>query len=105
MRACSSHSLSVRTGQVLGLHFGGVYLDANYAVPAWELARDARVADAGVRFAGSRPRGAPSWLGAWTGLERPAATRPARPAMERAPAEWYERTGADDLRRDLDALA
>jgi Trypsin-like peptidase domain len=42
--------LSAKTGQVVGLHFAGVYLDANYAVPSAELARDGRVIDAGVNF-------------------------------------------------------
>lgn len=39
-----------KTGQVVGLHFAGVYLDANFAVPTAELARDGRVVDAGVNF-------------------------------------------------------
>ena len=38
------------TGRVVALHFAGVYLDANFTVPAWELARDRHVVDAGVRF-------------------------------------------------------
>jgi hypothetical protein len=42
--------LSAKTGRVVGLHFAGVYLDANYAVPSAELARDGRVIDAGVNF-------------------------------------------------------
>jgi endonuclease G len=43
--------ISADTGQVLALHFGGVYLQANYAVPTSELASDERVIDAGVNFA------------------------------------------------------
>ena len=39
------------SGHIVGLHFAGVYLDANYAVPTIELARDARVVNAGVNFA------------------------------------------------------
>lgn len=42
--------LSAKTGKVVGLHFAGVYLDANSAVPSAELARDGRVIDAGVNF-------------------------------------------------------
>jgi DNA/RNA endonuclease G (NUC1)/S1-C subfamily serine protease len=38
------------TGRVVALHFAGVYLDANFTVPAWELARDRHVVDTGVRF-------------------------------------------------------
>jgi endonuclease G len=36
---------------ILGLHFGGEYLVANYAVPSWELARNQRLRDEGVMFA------------------------------------------------------
>jgi endonuclease G, mitochondrial len=42
--------VDVDTGLVVALHFAGVYLQANYAVPARELARDRRVVDAGVTF-------------------------------------------------------
>jgi endonuclease G len=38
------------TGTVVGLHFAGIYLKANYAVPTRELALDRRVVDAGVNF-------------------------------------------------------
>ena len=62
--------IDLATGEVLGLHFGGRYLDTNYAVPAIELARDARVVDAGVKLAGAIPSGpAPAWLGAWRTLD------------------------------------
>ncbi len=40
------------TGEVIGLHFAGEYLKFNCGVPAFELAKDARVVDAGVTFAG-----------------------------------------------------
>jgi endonuclease G len=42
--------VDVATGRVLGLHFAGLYLKTNYAVPVAELARDRRVIDAGVTF-------------------------------------------------------
>jgi endonuclease G len=42
--------IDVKTGVVIGLHFAGEYLKANYAVPTFELARDSRVVDAGVNF-------------------------------------------------------
>lgn len=45
--------LDVETGEIVGLHFAGVYLKANYAVPAYELARDDRVVGAGLNFSGS----------------------------------------------------
>ena len=45
--------IDVNTGSVLGLHFAGAYLHANYAVPANELAADKRIVDAGVQFTSS----------------------------------------------------
>lgn len=64
--------IDLSTGEVLALHFGGRYLDVNYAVPAAELARDGRVRDAGVQFAGAAPGGPPpAWLHAWDGIETP----------------------------------
>lgn len=62
------------SGRILGLHFGGRYLESNYAVPAFELARDSRVVDAGVRFAGPTPGGASPWDGYWQGREQPASS-------------------------------
>ncbi|MBD2750934.1 MULTISPECIES: trypsin-like peptidase domain-containing protein [Microvirga] len=54
------------TGEILGLHFAGVYLDANFAVPTFELARDSRVVDAGVNFQ-SKPRSDPgAWVKWWS---------------------------------------
>ena len=44
--------IDVETGTVVALHFAGIYLKANYAVPSRELARDRRVVDAGVDFEG-----------------------------------------------------
>ena len=77
--------IDVATGQILGLHFAGVYLDTNYAVPGWELARDAKLVDLGVQFA-PRPAGAPPlpkpiWLSAWAGLERASPEPPPPPAI------------------------
>lgn len=45
-RASSPEAADPAFGQVIGLHFAGAYLDTNYAVPAWELARDRRVREA-----------------------------------------------------------
>jgi endonuclease G, mitochondrial len=42
--------IDVATGHVVGLHFAGRYLEANFAVPTRELALDRRVLDAGVHF-------------------------------------------------------
>lgn len=56
--------IDLTTGEVVGLHFGGRYLDANYAVPTYELARDSRVVACGLEFAGRLPP-TDSWAGAW----------------------------------------
>jgi hypothetical protein len=44
--------VDLATGEVVGLHFGGIYLKANYAVSPFDLAQDTRVVDAGVNFHG-----------------------------------------------------
>jgi endonuclease G, mitochondrial len=56
---------SLKTGQVLGLHFGGLYKTANFAVPSFELSRDQRVVDTGVRFAGAPKIANPIEWKAW----------------------------------------
>lgn len=64
--------IDIDSGEVLALHFGGRYLDTNYCVPAFELARDGRVVDAGVVFAGRPGGGIPAWQGWWDQAERTA---------------------------------
>lgn len=57
------------TGNVLALHFAGLYHQRNYAVPVSELARDSRVVDAGVNFGDARPapaRESSPWQEWWT---------------------------------------
>ena len=61
--------LDVATGEVLGLHFAGEYLRFNCAVPAAELAADARVIDAGVRFVGNARGDVGAWREAWRRVE------------------------------------
>ncbi|MBI1199109.1 MAG: hypothetical protein GC203_14715 [Phenylobacterium sp.] len=80
--ASGSAVVHVASGEIAALHFAGVYLKANYGVPGMELARDARVVDAGVKFAGEpKPdSAAKAW---WTGFDAersPAAAGPA-PAL------------------------
>jgi endonuclease G len=62
----------VKTGEIVGLHFAGVYLKANYAVPAYELARDSRVVDAGVKFA-KTVAFTGAWDDAWRRVEESVA--------------------------------
>jgi endonuclease G len=60
--------IDVGTGEVVGLHFAGITLKANYSVPLFELARDPRVVDAGVNFVGS-VTSTRDWDRAWRGIE------------------------------------
>jgi endonuclease G len=56
--------IDVQTGEVLGLHFAGKYLKANYAVPTYELARDKFITTHKLNFAGSlTPTN--DWAAAW----------------------------------------
>jgi endonuclease G len=66
--ASGSAVVDVVTGHVLALHFAGIYLKSNYSVPAFELARDARVVDRGLGWS-EEPRpdsAARQW---WAGFE------------------------------------
>ena len=54
---------------MIGLHFAGIYLDANFAVPTCELARDRHVMDLRLNFGeGARPEASVSeeW---WRGVQ------------------------------------
>lgn len=61
--------IDLSTGSVIGLHFGGAYLDANFGVPAYDLSRDARVVDTGVRFAQTPRPGSTPADAAWTSVD------------------------------------
>lgn len=72
--ASGSAALDPISGTVMALHFSGVYLDANFGVPAYELSRDSRIVDAGVQFAGTPAVGPSPWEASWAGNEAaPAA--------------------------------
>jgi len=47
--------IDIESGHVLGLHFAGLFLKENRAVPSWELARNPVFAEHGVLFAGPLP--------------------------------------------------
>jgi hypothetical protein len=75
--ASGSAVVDLDTGHVIALHFGGAYLRANYAVPAWELSRDARVVDAGVNFVAPSADAETTrkwWASVESGEERPSET-------------------------------
>ncbi|MDY6922959.1 MAG: DNA/RNA non-specific endonuclease [Pseudomonadota bacterium] len=73
--ASGSAVLDPASGAVVALHFGGVYLKTNYGVPAAELARDRRVVDAGVGFAGATT-GDAAWDSYWRDEATPTRERP-----------------------------
>lgn len=64
------------TGDVLGLHFAGEYLVANYAVPAFELSRDGEVRDAGVTFSAGAAETPNPWQSFWDGPGAPETEAP-----------------------------
>jgi DNA/RNA endonuclease G (NUC1)/V8-like Glu-specific endopeptidase len=70
----------VSNGLVVGLHFAGRYADANYSVPTAELARDARIVDAGVNFVpkGAADDGADAW---WDGIDGDQKTGGDQPSV------------------------
>lgn len=56
--------IDVQSGEIIALHFAGLYLDANFAVPTYELARDNKVTDSGAIFGGSIKSNA-DWVYRW----------------------------------------
>jgi endonuclease G len=64
---------------VLGLHFAGTYLDANFFVPAFELSRDDRIAKAGVKFDPSTRSDSAQTSTWWAGVEAPTAIASLQP--------------------------
>ncbi len=74
--------IDIQTGRVVGLHFAGLYLKSNYAVPTHELARDSFVVDTGVNFSGSVEDPSIPWIPNWKAADPPgeegrAASQPA----------------------------
>ena len=65
--------IDVQSGRILALHFAGLYLKANYAVPTYELARDQRVVDAGVNFKDSITTDA-DWAHRWDMADKTGET-------------------------------
>jgi endonuclease G len=83
--ASGSAVLDIASGEIVALHFAGIYLKTNYGVPTADIARDPRIVDAGVNFTGSAQAGAGPWDEWWRtteGSEAPAAG----PAPTPAPA-------------------
>ncbi|MFN3287723.1 MAG: trypsin-like serine peptidase, partial [Sphingomonadaceae bacterium] len=75
--ASGSAVVDVATGHVVALHFAGIYLKSNYSVPAFELARDARVVERALAWSGTpRPDAAArQWWAGFEAREDAAAAR------------------------------
>lgn len=74
--------ISVATGRVIALHFGGAYLDTNYAVPASDLALDSQLVDAGIDFGSPRPDPTDGpWARFWSGNESSAGPASSGPSV------------------------
>jgi len=87
--ASGSAVIDVATGDVLALHFAGIYLKTNYGVPAADLARDPRLVDAGLNFArGAPPPGAGPWDAYW------AQTESRESPLVQVPASFQGAAGA-----------
>ena len=77
---------------MVALHFGGRFHDINYGVPACELAKDGRVVDVGVKFAGPAIGGQPPWQKWWDSADEACAI-PAATEDAGRPGRWrYELT-------------
>jgi Trypsin-like peptidase domain len=99
--------VDVETGEVLGVHFAGVPLVANYAAATWELARDERFASAGVRFAGELPASVAPRADAEEGAgELPASVAPRADVEESAGAPpTVESLSPDDMAEIASTIA
>jgi endonuclease G len=93
------------TGQVIALHFGGVYLKSNFGVPACELARDERVIAAKVKFDEGAKAQPIEWDDAWRRADSNESTarpvRPQAPTHTSAPPSIALR-GASRFRQQVD---
>lgn len=87
--------VDTETGSVLGLHFAGRYLEANYAVPAYAFSLDRRVVDGGVAFDGDvHPPSTSEWEGSWAAADPPPAVATGPGAGEPRPAAGEASRGA-----------
>lgn len=77
--------VELETGLVLGINYAGLFLRENRAVPAWDLARDARVRWHGVNFSDNPPWMSEWQEAAWQGrTSGEKATKPAAPFVPKS---------------------
>lgn len=84
--ASGSAVLDPHSGAVVALHWGGLYLKTNFGVPVFELARDRRLAEAGLAFDGDLAPADGPWDAYWHRTESGGKENPPRPAPTPAPA-------------------
>jgi endonuclease G len=90
--------IDAQTGAIVALHFGGTYLDANFTVPTYELARDRHVVALGLKFQDPVTGDEQITRQWWTGLETvPAAPKPAATAL----SQLADGTGSPTSSREV----
>jgi pimeloyl-ACP methyl ester carboxylesterase len=101
------------TGLIVGLHFAGLYLQANFAVPSWQLALDPKVVNLGIQFSApaTTSAGKPVWLQAWDEIvptERalgaqavPLNRNGSRKKRLTFSGEWLDRARVEDVALSL----
>ncbi len=99
--------VDLTTGQVIGLHFAGLYMKRNFAVSTRDLGSDPHLRDVGVAFSDAFTGPPPEWLRHWapehtgrTGPGRPSPVGRERPVDVDALA-WFEQTTDAQLRLAL----
>lgn len=63
--ASGSAVIAVDTGEVVALHFAGIYLESNYGVPTAALACDSRLTGLGLNFSGAPQSRSGPWDEWW----------------------------------------
>ena len=84
--------LDIESGEVIGLHYAGLYLKSNYAVPTSYMAEDARIAEFApkLNFSGARKPN-PKIFQIWDQFERGELASPEEPTQEENAEEFLFR--------------
>jgi V8-like Glu-specific endopeptidase len=86
--------IHIESGQIVALHFAGRYLEANYAVPTADLARDSRVVDAGVNFEPAAKGGSDIYKQWWSLADEAVTPKKVDNSVAPSMATQNERGGA-----------
>ena len=92
--------LDLESGEVIGLHYAGVYMESNFAVPMSSLAEDARVAGFApkINFAGTKSPN-PEMADLWRQVDRGESTTASGEAAEAKAEEFIIGTPAPDVKQ------